>query len=192
MKHVLAACDWPREWRFAALAGATVGLATAPLAPPDPATAALGSAPIAVLTLAALRPSERSREWVGIAWLALVALAAALAGLLVGGTRLHAIDAGALRARPGLHISVTGFVAAVPRRDHGEVDVRVDSPAGRVLVIAPEPVGELPVGSQVRAEGVLQEPEPWRTGYLRRQGIAMAQATMTHSGGTAALLLTEP
>ena len=75
---------------------------------------------------------------------------------------------------PACDVSVSGFVAGVPRRDHGEVDVRVDSPAGRVLVIAPEPVGELPVGSQVRAEGVLEEPEPWRTGYLRRQGIAMA------------------
>jgi competence protein ComEC len=109
-----------------------------------------------------------------MAWLALIAAVAALAGLLVGGARLHAIDAGALRTPPGMHVSVRGFVAGVPRRDHGEVDVRVDSPAGRVLVIAPEPVGDLPVGSQVRAEGVLREPEPWRTGYLRRQGIAMA------------------
>jgi competence protein ComEC len=174
VKHVLGARDWSREWRFAVLAGITAGLAAAPLAPPDPAITAVGAAPVAVITLAALRPRERSREWVAIAWLALVALAASLAGLLAGGGRIHAIDAGALRARPGVHISVSGFVAGVPRRDHGEVDVRMDSPAGRVLVIAPEPVGELPVGSQVRAEGVLQEPEPWRTGYLRRQGIALA------------------
>ena len=72
-----------------------------------------------------------------------------------------------------MHASVSGFVAGVPRRDHGEVEVRVDSPAGRVLLTAPEPVGELPVGSEVRAEGTLQEPEPWRTPYLRRLGIAM-------------------
>jgi competence protein ComEC len=68
---------------------------------------------------------------------------------------------------------VDGFVAGVPRRDHGEVEVRVDSPAGRVLVVAPEPVGELPVGTEVRTGGVLQQPEPWRAAYLRRQGIAM-------------------
>ena len=103
----------------------------------------------------------------------MVALVAALAGLLAGGARVHAIDAGALRARPGIHASVEGFVSAVPRRNHGEVDVRVDSPAGRVLVVAPEPVGDLPVGSEVSAQGVLQTPEPWRAGYLRRQGIAM-------------------
>ena len=134
----------------------------------------MGAVPIGVMTLAALRPGEQSWRWLALTWLALVALAAALAGLLAGGARIHAIDAGALRAKPGLHASVGGFVAGVPRRSNGEVDVRVDSPAGRVLVIAPEPVGELPVGSEVHVEGVLQEPEAWRRSYLRRQGIAMA------------------
>jgi competence protein ComEC len=162
----------PHEWRFSALAGVTAGLAFAPLAPPDPARAALGAAPIAVLALTALRPRDGPRS-AALGWLALVALTAALAGLLTGGARLHTIDAGALRARPGLQASVSGFVAGVPRRDHGEVEVRVDSPAGRVLVTAPEPVGELPVGSEVRAEGTLQEPEPWRAPFLRRLGIAM-------------------
>lgn len=173
MKHALGARDWPREWRFAALAGATVGLASAPLAPPDPALPAVGAIPIALMMLAGLRPSGGAPRW-ALGWLVLVALVAALGGLLAGGARLHAIDGGALRARPGLHASLSGFVGGVPRRYHGEVDVRVDSPAGRVLVIAPEPVGELPVGSEVHAEGILQRPEPWRASYLRRQGIAMA------------------
>jgi competence protein ComEC len=173
VKHLLRARDWPREWRFAALAGATAGLALAPLAPADPSLAALGTAPIAVLTLAGLRPRDGARPWAPLAWLGLVALVAALAGLLVGGARIHAIDDGALRARPGAQVSLAGFVAAVPRRSHGEVDVRVESPAGRVLVVAPEPVGELPVGSEVRAAGVLQPAEHWRAAYLRRQGIAM-------------------
>jgi competence protein ComEC len=173
VKRLLEARDISREWRFAVLAGATAGLAFAPIAPPDPAVTAVGAAPLAVLTLTALRPGGDSRTWQALAWLALIALAAALAGLLLGGARLHAIDAGALRARPGLHASLTGFVAGVPRRDHGEVEVRVDSPRGRVLVIAPEPVAELPVGSEIRAAGVLQQPEPWRAGYLRRQGIAL-------------------
>jgi competence protein ComEC len=173
VKHLFRARDWPREWRFAALAGATAGLALAPLAPADPSLAALGTAPIAVLTLAGLRPRDGARPWAPLAWLGLVALVAALAGLLVGGARIHAIDEGALRARPGAQVSLTGFVTAVPRRSRGEVDVRVESPAGRLLVIAPEPVGELPVGSEVHAAGVLQPPEQWRAAYLRRQGIAM-------------------
>ena len=158
---------------MAGLAGATGGLALAALAPPDPSLPALGAAPVAVMTLAALRPREKNRHWPAVAWLGTVALTAALAGLLAGGARLHAIDRGALQASAGVHASLAGFVAAVPRRNHGEVDVRVDSPAGRVLVVAREPVGELPVGSEVRAAGVLQEPEPWRAAYLRRQGIAM-------------------
>ena len=173
MKRLLEARDISREWRFAALAGSTGGLAFAPIAPPDPAATAVGAAPLVVLTLTALRPGGDSPTWQPIAWLALIALAAALAGVLLGGARLHAIDAGALRARPGLHASLTGFVAGVPRRDHREVEVRVDSHRGRVLLIAPEPVAELPVGSEIRAAGVLQHPEPWRAGYLRRQGIAM-------------------
>ncbi|HEY6638125.1 MAG TPA: ComEC/Rec2 family competence protein [Solirubrobacterales bacterium] len=173
MKHLIRGSEWSREWRLAALAGATTGLALAPLAPPDPSLRAFGAAPIAVMTLAAMRPRDDTRQLHALAWLGIVALSGTLAGLLVGGARLHAIDRGALRARAGVHASLSGFVAAVPRRDHGEVDVRVDSPAGRVLVVAPEPVAELPVGSEVRAAGVLGEPEPWRAAYLRRQGIAM-------------------
>lgn len=164
------------EWRFAALAGATAGLALAPVASPSPSLGVLGAAPIALIVLATSRP-QGGREMVALAWLAVVGLVAALAGLLAGGARLHAIDGGALQARPGLHASVDGFVAGVPRRNGDEVDVRVDSPAGRVLVVAPEPVGDLPVGSEMRAEGVLERPEPWRAGYLRRLGIAMTLHT---------------
>jgi competence protein ComEC len=165
---------WLGEWRFATLGGVAAGLALAPVAAPDPSLGALGAAPIAIIGLAAARP--RSRDAV-VAWLVVVALVAALAGFLAGGARLHAIDAGALRARPGQLVSVDGFVAGVPRRNGDEVDVRVDSPAGRVLVVAPEPVGDLTVGSEVRAEGVLEPPEPWRAAYLRRLGIAMTLRT---------------
>jgi competence protein ComEC len=164
-----------REWRFAALAGAAAGLALAPLAVPDPSIGVLGAAPMAVLGLVAARP--RDGDTATLAWLAAVGLAAALAGFLAGGARLHSIDEAALRARPGQPVTVDGYVAGVPRRNNGEVDVRVDSPGGPVLVVAPEPVGDLIVGSEVRAEGVLEAPEPWRAGYLRRQGIAMTLRT---------------
>jgi competence protein ComEC len=165
-----------RDWRFAALAGIACGLALSPLVYPDPALRALGVLPIAVIGLAALGPRHPGTG-AELAWLALISLVAALAGLLVGGARLHAIDAGALRARPGQTATVEGFVAGVPRRRGDEVDVRIDSPAGRVLAVAPEPVGDLPVGSEVRADGVLETPEPWRGAYLRRQGIALTLRT---------------
>ncbi len=133
--------------------------------------------PIAGITLAALRPDATSRPWIALNWLALLALVAALAGFLIGGARLHSIDAGALQARSGTRVSLSGFVAGVPRRSQGEVAVRLDSPAGRILAISPEPVAELPVGSEVRVGGFLQEPEPWRAAYLRRQGIGMTLRT---------------
>jgi competence protein ComEC len=173
VKRGFGAHAWAREWRFAALAGATAGLALAPLAAPDPALRAAGVAPLAIIELAALRPGGKAPARRSLAWLSVIALVAGLGGLLVGGARLHAIDSEALRARPGLRATLDGYVAGVPRRFNGEVDVRVDSPAGRVLITAPEPVGELPVGSEVHAEGVLQEPEAWRRSYLRRLGIAM-------------------
>ncbi len=180
MKHAVSAeaggGRWLNEWRFAALAGATAGLALAPLAPPNPSLRALGVAPIAIIVLVALRPDSRWTP-LAFAWLAVVGLIAALAGLLAGGARLHALDARALHARPGERVRVDGFVAGVPRRNGDEVDVRVDSPEGRVLVVAPEPVGDLPVGSEIAAEGRLETPEPWRAAYLRRQGIAMTLRT---------------
>jgi competence protein ComEC len=164
-----------REWRFATLAGASAGLALAPLAGADPSLRAVGAVPIAVIGLLAARPRDGGPA--GLAWLAVVALVAALAGLLTGGARMHAIDGAALRARPGQPVTVDGFVAGVPRRRGDEVDVRLDSPRGSVLVVAPEPVGDLTIGGEIRVEGALEAPEPWRASYLRRQGIAMTLRT---------------
>jgi competence protein ComEC len=177
------------DWRFAALAGATAGLLVAPVAPIQPPIAAAGVAPLAVLVLGVVRPGPAPGA--NRAWLALVALVAALAGLLAGGARLHAIEAGALHARPGLEATVDGFVAGVPRRRGGEVEVRVDSSAGKVLVAASGRIGELPIGSEVSARGVLTIPESWRAAYLRRQGIAMTlradriEPRAGHRGGVA-------
>jgi competence protein ComEC len=154
------------------LGGLAAGLALSPLAGAHPSARVLGVLPIAVIALRALRPRD-PRRVAAVCWLAVVGLVAALTGLLAGGARLEAIDSGALRAQPGTQARLEGFVAAVPRRNGEEVGVRVDSPAGRVLVVAPEPVGELSVGAAVRADGVLSPPEPWRRGYLRRLGITM-------------------
>ncbi len=148
-----------------------MGLALSPVAGSTPPLEALGAAPLALATLVALRP--RAGRGSTLAWLAIVSLLAALAGLLAGGARIAAIDADALRARPGTEASIRGVVAGVPRRSNGEVSVRLDTPAGRVLVIAPDQVGELAVGSTISAAGVLSTPEPWRAGELRRRGIAM-------------------
>jgi competence protein ComEC len=164
------------DWRFAALAGAGAGLALAPVAMANPPARALGILPIVVIALAALRAGrdEGAARW---AWLGVVALVAALAGLLLGGARLHAIDAGALHAHAGQRGRIDGFLTGVPRRSRGEVDLQVETPEGPVLVVAPEPVADLPVGSEVAAEGAFEAPEPWQAGYLRRRGIAMTFQT---------------
>jgi competence protein ComEC len=159
------------EWRFAALGGATLGLGLAPVAAASPPFRAAGAVPLAVLTLAWMRPHTDQRA-PALAWLGVVGLVAVLAGFLIGGARVHAIDDEALHARPGTHATVDGFVAGAPRRNRGEVDLRVDSPAGRVLMVAPEPVPDLPIGSEVSATGVLASVDSWRAAYLRRQGIA--------------------
>src|SRR5262245_38910301 len=118
----------------------------------EPSGRALGAVPIAVIALASLRPREDGRlRW---AWLALLVLVGGLAGLLAGGARLHSIDAGALRTRPGTHVRVDGFVAGVPRRTGEEVSVRMDSPAGRVLLLSTGRVPDLRIGSEVSAEGL--------------------------------------
>jgi competence protein ComEC len=158
-------------WRFAALGGATAGLALAPLlasAGRAEAGVAIAVAAVAAIGLAAVRPAA---GWGGVAWLALVAAAAILAGLGVGAVRLAAIDGGALDGPVGRGLTVRGFVAATPSRSSGIVRVQVASPGGRLLVEAREPIGDLPIGSEVAASGTLRRAPPWEAGWLTRNGI---------------------
>jgi competence protein ComEC len=104
---------------------------------------------------------------------ALLAAAAGLAGLTLGDARLSAIDRGAYAAHPGDQAAVRGFVAGVPRRSRGAVEIPLRAPAGRLLVEVPEPVPDLAAGVEVWARGTFQLPEPWRAAWLRRQGIRM-------------------
>jgi competence protein ComEC len=123
-----------------------------------------------------------------------VAASACLGGLALAAERLRAIDAGAVHAaQPGL-VEVRGFATAVPRRARGMVSVRVQTADGRLLVRAPEPVPEIPVGREIEARGILAEPAEWERGYLRTHGIhAVVEArrialTAARRGGAAALM----
>jgi competence protein ComEC len=158
-----------RDWRFALLGGATAGIAASPLAGASPSRPAAAAA-MTGLALAAIasRPPGRAAR----GWFCTLAGLGALAGLIEGTERLAAIDRGAMEGRDEARLSVTGTVAAVPRRAHGQVRVRVDSPAGRVLVQAREPVPDLPVGAELSAEGRLTSPSDAYAGYLRRYGIS--------------------
>ncbi len=86
--------------------------------------------------------------------------------------RLAAIDAGALRGRPGAAVEVRGAVSTAPSPDGQGTSFELAGEAGRVLVRAPEHV-EAPIGSILEVRGRLAEPEPWRSGTLARHGIAM-------------------
>src|SRR5262245_36778495 len=82
VKHVRGGAErLRREWRFALLAGATAGLLLAPAVPAAPSARAAAAVPLAVVLLAALRPKGEGENGgaAAAAWLALVALIAALA-----------------------------------------------------------------------------------------------------------------
>ena len=180
-------------WRFCLLAGLTAGLWASPWVRGSGAPLA----PVAAIGLAALtvvRPGAAAGMGARCAWIACLAGTAGGLGLAAGDARLEAIDAGALRLRSGADATVTGFVAAVPKRSDGVVRIRVDTTAGRLMVEAHEPVSELRVGSAIRASGTVREPEDWEAGYLRRLGIAevlvarTVESTGARRGGLPGLL----
>ena len=145
-------------WRAAAVAGFAAGLAATPVlgAPPGWTRPLAIAASLAAIGLAIAAPRNRDdARWrpgvTAVLWLALVGATAGAAGVALATARLAAIDAGALRAEPGSRVRVRGFVVAVPRRADGEVDVRVETPAGRLLVEAPEPLPDLDIGAAVSA-----------------------------------------
>jgi competence protein ComEC len=119
--------------------------------------------------LALARPRGVGRALV---WLLLVGLVCCGAALLIGVARLRAIDVGAYEPHPGSRLAVRGHVVAVPRRSDGMVRVRVDTPRGRLVIEAPEPVADLPVGAEVSASGTVIPPPPWLRDNLRLHGIA--------------------
>jgi competence protein ComEC len=163
--------DLAVAWRFAVLGGLTAGLAVAPFLSFPAASTELvitGLAGAAALGAATPRCAAKPAR---IVWLCLLGLALALVGAGVGIARVIAIDGGALDLASGQRVRVTGHVAAVPRRANGNLTVRVDTGDGRLLVEAPEPVPELPVGRAVRATGSVRDPRPWEESWLRRLGI---------------------
>ncbi|GIK77172.1 MAG: membrane protein [Actinomycetes bacterium] len=117
-----------------------------------------------------------------------------LFGLGVGSMRLAAIDGGALRGAPGQRVAVAGHVAAPPRRGYGDVRVLVDTPRGRAVAVASEPVPDLAVGDGVAVRGRLRPPDGFRAGELARLGAAFEIAaeriepTGAERGGVAGAL----
>jgi competence protein ComEC len=181
-------------WWLAALSGLSIGVAAAPLLGSAASSAGLVFAGLAAAGLLALTAPRRVSKVASVVWLCLLGLASATLGAGIGGARVAAIDGGALDLSAGERVSVAGHVAAVPRRAHGKVAVRVDTPDGRLLVEAPEPVPELPVGRAVEAIGTVRDPSPWEESWLARLGIHTVLAAPEielragRRGGVASLL----
>ena len=155
--------------RLAVLGGLTAGLAVSPLAPGAGGRIEALAAVLATVAVILLRPRTGSAQ---AAWLALLAGAASLIGLVAGAARLGSIDAGAYSGAPGAEAAVEGSVVSVPRRSDGAVRVAVQTADGRLLVESPEPVSDLPIGTGVRASGQLARPPDYYRATLRRQGIS--------------------
>ncbi len=157
-------------WRFAVLGGLTAGLALSPYARPAPWPAPVLAALAATVVLAVTAPAAAARGR-AMAWIASLALSASVLGLAAGDARLRSIDAGALDLAAGSRVAVRGHVIGVPTRSQGEVTVRLETAEGRLLVSAPEPVGDLPVGAAVQVTGVIRDPAAWERPRLERLGI---------------------
>src|SRR5215211_2229434 len=160
----------PVAWRFAVLGGLSAGLALSATAGARASPAPLLAAALIATAALVLVPAPTGRG--GAIRLALVALAAGVAGLALGDMRMAAIDAGAFKGPVGRDVTAHGFVTAVPHRADGEVSVRIQTAEGRLAVEGQEPVADLPIGSEVVASGTLQAPPPWEADYLARFGIS--------------------
>jgi competence protein ComEC len=167
-------------WRVAVLGGASAGLAVSPfVAVSGSASPLAGVAGLAALALALTAPRRGPAAGGGgppvgagaCVWLCCVALSGAAAGLAAGAARLGAIDSGALELPAGRGVEVRGFVAAVPTRSGGRVRVALATADGRLLVEAPEPVGDLAIGAAVRARGTARDPADWERVRLAGLGV---------------------
>jgi len=168
------------DWRLSVAVGGAIGLAFSPLSPAGGGWLK----PVVALVLAAALFVDRGRLRGGS--LVLVALAATLAGMLVGEARLTAIDAGALRAEPGPAV-LSGFAIESPSESKGTARFTFDSGRGRVLVEVPSGRAEgIVPGIGMEVHGRLEPAPDWMRGNLRTKGVAMVlRADRLRPNGTA-------
>jgi competence protein ComEC len=124
-----------------------------------------------ILALAAARPRGATGA-VAWTWTGCLGIASAALGLAVGNARLVAIESGALDLRPGSRVTVTGYVAAVPKRADRAVRIRVQTGDGRLMVEVDEPAPDLGIGDGIEATGAIRKPQEWERAYLEGLGIA--------------------
>lgn len=153
------------DWRLAAVVGGTIGLAASPFWSPG----GEWLRPLLVVGLVTFALVERGRA--GPAALTMIAVAAVVAGLMVGGARLGAIEDGALKPRSG-SVELRGFAAEQASGPRGTYRFGFVSERGRVLIETAHPVADaVRPGMGLIAHGVLEEAPDWQRADLRRRGI---------------------
>lgn len=155
------------DWRLAAAFGGAAGLAVSPFWDSDGGWLK----PTVAFALVTVVVIERGR--VGPAGLALIAVAAVLAGTLVGSARLDSIDSGAFHGPRG-PVTFKGFVTGSPSESRGTARFGFETPGGKLLVeAASQAAGSLVTGDGIEVEGEVGGTPDWQRADLRRRGIAM-------------------
>ena len=170
-------------WRFAALAGLTLGLGLSPAVGVPPAQ----GRPILLVAALALGLT-RPRGTGAVAWTCLVAFVAALAGLSLGSARLESLESRRLEPDAGATITVRGFVIAPPRQSPAGTTLVLETPGGRIAVRGAAGPAAVPVGHEVVATGQAHPAQPWEAALLARQGASFVvegelRATGARRGG---------
>jgi competence protein ComEC len=116
---------------------------------------------------------------------ALLAVGAALAGLVLGAWRVQAIDSGAYRGSVGSRATVTGHIEAIRRPLRGTARILLASGEGRLQVETPDSTSGLRVGQEIRATGTLRRPSPATAPHLARAGIrrTLSAGSLISTGG---------
>ncbi len=169
---MIASASLAYAWRALVLSGLVAGLAIAePLGPVPPGGLAAAGALCAVLIVARPRIGQAG----ALPWLALVLLAAGLAGLSAGSARLAAIDSNRLLAQAGSDAELTGTVVSAPRTSAGLTRFILETNEGRIAVETRLPVA-IDEGSVVAVGGRVREPAPWESSQIERRGAALVVA----------------
>ncbi|MGA7435467.1 MAG: ComEC/Rec2 family competence protein [Solirubrobacterales bacterium] len=153
-------------WRLALVTGLAAGLALAPHW--TPRHGAIEAAIALLLILIVLVDRGRLPAMT----LILIFAASLFAGNGLGGQRLEAIDAGALRAAPGTPVKVSGFTTAEAKTSRGITRIPVQAKGGKLMVEYSGHPLSLDTGDSILAIGQAGPPPDWYRSTLERQGIA--------------------
>lgn len=154
------------EWRLVIATGLAIGIAL------SNAVEVIAAWEVAIACLVFVSVVVIEREGLTPTAAVLLALAATVAGLVIGGARTQAIEAGALTGREGSTVNLVGFVTAPPRKSTDGWRLLLETAAGRVAAEASGIPPGVSTGDRVAVSGEVDEVPEWLADYLEVQGIS--------------------